>query len=668
MLKKYVFICPFVLLAARPLWAGDFTVVSREDSGPGTLRDMIGQANGNEDVDTITFNIPSPGGTSITVYAPLEIEKPVVLDGGSAQVIGAVDSATNILVLKTGSDGSVIRNLALVNSNAGIEIWSNACCVENCRLGTNWSDQTELGNRAGIMLIGGNNVIGGPNNTQRNIIVSNSVSGIYMYTLTCQSNRIQNNYIGVDSGGNSALGNATGITVGGYAQSNMVGGNRTANEGNLIAGNNNGVLIEYTETRGNTVCGNVIGLNAGQTAAVPNNIGIFVNNTTGNFIGLSLPGCENIIAGSTYAGICLASSAVFNTVQNNWVGFNAANQLFPNYTGILLEAAPSNLIGGTGPDQGNVICGDGSHVAVSLIGDSAGNTVVGNWIGVMPDGSAPAAITMEGVRLEGSSHHNYIGLPFTGAGNRIANTDKGIVLRLPTATANGWYGNTITAFSTAGIYLDSGATAGAVPIITFASNTQVAGTVGGSGYYVEIFRAEPRPGQAGGSLAFAGSASSTAGGHWSLAPLGLVAGDYVCALSTDNAGNNTSPFSVNVAVAWTTPTFTITPTPTSTPTGTPTVTATSTAHPTDESGHRAFLAFPNPASDFVAFSAPEDARHVTLDIFNLAGERVTRISAEAEDDKHRITWNCRHAAPGIYLVQWTVDGRIVKRRKIAILR
>ncbi len=54
------------LAAALPSRAATFSVTSAADSGAGTLRDALTQANANADADTITFNLP-PGTQSITL-------------------------------------------------------------------------------------------------------------------------------------------------------------------------------------------------------------------------------------------------------------------------------------------------------------------------------------------------------------------------------------------------------------------------------------------------------------------------------------------------------------------------------------------------------------------------------------------------------------------------
>src|SRR5215475_479426 len=82
----------FALLAlffAAATLEANFTVINTNDSGPGSLRDAISQANANPGPDTIDFNIPSSdpgcaasGVCTITPLTPLDtITEAVTIDG-----------------------------------------------------------------------------------------------------------------------------------------------------------------------------------------------------------------------------------------------------------------------------------------------------------------------------------------------------------------------------------------------------------------------------------------------------------------------------------------------------------------------------------------------------------------------------------------------------------
>ncbi|MDW8308412.1 MAG: hypothetical protein RMK20_03465, partial [Verrucomicrobiales bacterium] len=69
-------------LGSVGLHAATFTVTTTNDSGPGSLREAILQANANAGQDTIAFDLPGAGVRVIRPLSPLpQITDSVVLDG-----------------------------------------------------------------------------------------------------------------------------------------------------------------------------------------------------------------------------------------------------------------------------------------------------------------------------------------------------------------------------------------------------------------------------------------------------------------------------------------------------------------------------------------------------------------------------------------------------------
>lgn len=63
-------------------FGGSFTVTTTADTGPGSLRQAIINANANPDAATIRFKIPGSGVKTITPATPLPpITAPVKIDG-----------------------------------------------------------------------------------------------------------------------------------------------------------------------------------------------------------------------------------------------------------------------------------------------------------------------------------------------------------------------------------------------------------------------------------------------------------------------------------------------------------------------------------------------------------------------------------------------------------
>ena len=103
-------------------------------------------------------------------------------------------------------------------------------------IGTDASGRLALGNTfSGITIFGGNsNLVGGTATAARNVISANKLSGIYI-TTNSVGNLVQGNFIGVDVTGTNALGNGiNGISID-SASSNTVGGTTTGAR-NIISG------------------------------------------------------------------------------------------------------------------------------------------------------------------------------------------------------------------------------------------------------------------------------------------------------------------------------------------------------------------------------------------------------------------------------------------------
>src|SRR5574338_1444983 len=72
----------FVWLGTGAAVGATFTVINTNDSGPGSLRQAILDANANAGLDTIEFDIPGAGVHTIAPATPLDaITDPVVIDG-----------------------------------------------------------------------------------------------------------------------------------------------------------------------------------------------------------------------------------------------------------------------------------------------------------------------------------------------------------------------------------------------------------------------------------------------------------------------------------------------------------------------------------------------------------------------------------------------------------
>lgn len=427
--------------------------------GEVTLRAAIQNANRAIDLDEIHFAIPGNAEPSIAVTGTsgqfMAITAPVQIDGstqfaGHVEINGAgVTGDGTGLVLTPSASGSVIRSLVLNRfSGVALLIMADNVSVVGNYIGLDPTGSTcdpdgtpnsgdELGNRAGIKLVadefgngGRNNVVGGSNAADRNIISGNGV-GIFV-SVYAGHNRIIGNYIGTDVSGAHALApGAVGIFLRGNSYESQIGtyvGGSGDGEGNLISGNGAGILINDTWNRIN---GNLIGTSADGTNAVGNYVGVKVFSAPAVFDGIpNLPselrflgnefgaqnyiGSErrNIISGNRSDGIVIdgwVRSTSANVISRNWIGLSA-NGLdpLPNLgNGIFTTGIVSNsMIGGFAEGEGNVIAANGANGILLNEENSItwGKLIVSNYIGLGADGLTPRGNAGSGVSILDTSH------------------------------------------------------------------------------------------------------------------------------------------------------------------------------------------------------------------------------------------------------------------------
>lgn len=407
-----------------------------------------------------------------------------------------------------------------VPSAKNLIAWNGAGVVIEGRSGT--GNQVE-GNfisfnaEDGILVRSSNNVIGGPGASSRNVITGNGFasnrsyvdahgrtirgfSGIRITGITdagstitdafgqviVSGNEVINNYIGdsfdTDTARRFRGGNARdGVRIE-QARNNRVGGpNRERS--NSIADSGHGawnqdgtvdfatagVNIIGEGSTSNVVQANLIGFNqtAGILLILPNRDGIRVDSAR-NLLGGDTLDAGNTIAFNSANGIRLIGPGAFeNLVQGNFIGTNTQGETDTGnaLSGVLIENAARNVIGGTTELARNVI--SGNNWGVSLIGGgSTGNTVLGNFIGVSNDGSLDLGNALDGVRLV-DAPGNTIGGLAPGAGNVISHNNRGVRISGPGSAGNSVQGNLIGVASDRttragndvdGVIIESGAT------------------------------------------------------------------------------------------------------------------------------------------------------------------------------------------------------------------
>jgi hypothetical protein len=292
--------------------------------------------------------------------------------------------------------------------------------------------------RCGVTVMAGgtNTTIGGDRLTGRgpfgqgNRISGNGRMGVWIQDSGTMSITVLGNYIGTDLSGTSALGNGeVGVFIGFGARNNIIGG-QTSGTGNLISGNGStGVFIQNTSTAGNRVLGNYIGTDIFGTSRLENaQVGVFVGfGATNNTIGGSTPEMRNLISGNSGDGVFIQNTGTAgNRVIGNYIGTDASGMasLGNRGLGVFISAgASNNTIGGDARGARNLISGNGDYGVFMGGSGTSGNRVSGNFIGTNVSGTAALGNAIGGVTIYWGATDNVIGGDTPGAGNLISGNE-----------------------------------------------------------------------------------------------------------------------------------------------------------------------------------------------------------------------------------------------------
>jgi hypothetical protein len=307
--------------------ANDTVVTTTSDSGEGSLRQAILNANAFAGQDTISFNILGEGVETISLASALpDVTDSAIIDGTTQPGY----TTTPIIEL----DGS------------------------------------GAGNANGLRITAGNSTVKGL------IINRFSQNGIRLETNG--NNIIQGNYIGTDSDGGSTVGNRLdGISI--ASDNNTIGGT-TPEAGNIIANNQGaGVTIEGN-VAGNRIQENAIfsnaglGIDLGKDGVTPNDAGdgdVGANGLQNTAVlTIAEPVGTNTFISGTFDGVASSTFRVefFSSTTADPSGFGEG-ETFLGTTDIITDATGKASINYT--YAGTVAAG---QVITATITDSNGNT------------------------------------------------------------------------------------------------------------------------------------------------------------------------------------------------------------------------------------------------------------------------------------------------------
>lgn len=330
------------LFCAASCTAGTLVVTNNADSGAGSLRQAISDANNTPGPNLINFNIPGGGAQIIQPFSTLPaVTNQVTIDGTTQP--GYAGAPIIVLDGNPGFSGRV----------DGLTISAPGCAIKGLVIGG--FGETASGIRAGLLLLSASNTV-----------------------TAC--------YAGIsETGASTRFNDTTGILIS-NAAGNVIGGLTVAAR-NLIGGNLTGVFITGANASNNVVLGNWFSLSQNGSNTLANNpTDIIISNAPNNIIGGAIPGAGNVLVGPNSPEILVNGGATSNTILGNYVN------LYPNGSpaagvnvGVLLQNAIGTVIGGTTAGARNVISGCGN--AIEIFDPTTSGTVVqGNYLGTDPTG------------------------------------------------------------------------------------------------------------------------------------------------------------------------------------------------------------------------------------------------------------------------------------------
>jgi CSLREA domain-containing protein len=351
-----------------------------------TLREAINAANANAGADSIHFNIPGPAPFTINVTG----------QAGDVAVLPRITDSVTI----DGTSQPAFTGTPIIEIN-----------------GTNGGNNPILRLDAGSCTI-------------RGLVINRSGTfGIYLNEVSGVT--LEGNYVGTDTSGSVALGNAA-TAVNLFSSSNNTIGGLTSSARNIISGNKSMGLAIFHQSSANRVEGNYIGTDVTGTLALGNETGVQIEASSNNSVGGVTAGARNVISANEFGGIQFdnpnAEATSNNLIEGNYIGTDVSGTLpLGNGTyGVIFDLSNNNTIGGLVSGARNII--SNNRQTGILLMRSTDNDVQGNYIGTAVTGAVAIGNARQGIFIVNSSR-NLIGGDTLSARNVISgNGEAGISL------------------------------------------------------------------------------------------------------------------------------------------------------------------------------------------------------------------------------------------------
>jgi hypothetical protein len=438
-----------------------FVVTDPADSGPGTLRQAILDANAAAGADSISFDLPGEG--AVRTIRPLaalpEVTGQTTIDGktqpgASVELDGSL-AGPDANGLTVSGVSSIIRGLVINRFSAhGVSLQGgNDIRLQGNYIGTDAAGNVDLGNGgAGVRVVAGA-VLGDYNlPASGNVISGNGLAGVWRPpggSLRAGALTLLGNRIGTNAAGDRAVPN-DGDGVLAESGEVVIGAGFAAATRNVISGNRgNGVRLAATATGFASITGNYIGTDA--SGAAP------IGNGENGVLGLGgRPMVRgNVISGNGVNGIRLAWPGG-GTVEGNFIGTNAAG------TAALGNARDGIVIEGT-----SAAVGASARVLPVTLGTAGGNLISGNGRHGVSVWDTETRL-VSGARIQG----NFIGTEVTGTA-AIGNAGSGVYVAARDDVYGQVGGNLISGNRGDGVTIAPGVQSARYPSATVISRNRI---------------------------------------------------------------------------------------------------------------------------------------------------------------------------------------------------
>jgi len=338
---------PFAYAAANT-----FYVTNANDSGAGSLRQAISDANGSDPSDTNTIELDLFGQPTVSLLSALPpINRHVEFVNSHAVIAlviegGALTPGTPCMSLSDGASNAVVVGVALSNCPTAIalngtisgvligddtvvdaervQIWGGntgltfastvaTSTIKNVVIGQNLLGAASALSGTGIEIAGYGNTITGSH-------IGNAAVGV---ELSGNENTIVSSFIGIATSPvvDADMGNSgAGILISG--EDNRIGGTISAEQNVISYNGGDGITIQGSGAQNNRILLNYIGLNTtGVSAAGNGESGIAVLEAGANLIGSSAEWSGPVVAANGGDGITVSDASV--TVQYAVIGASA---------------------------------------------------------------------------------------------------------------------------------------------------------------------------------------------------------------------------------------------------------------------------------------------------------------------------------------------------------